>query len=126
MRYTAGLKRPWWEGLAILVERGVHTNHLLATDIVDVGRWFIVNHAKEAEKFGFQPAHLLSQRGLARMWAPGMWTPAHVRFEAKTIIYPVASGIVIARQAMPDGSCAIITGERLTAIRERHLALQHV
>lgn len=126
-RYTAGLQRPWWEGLADLILRGdIAPSHTDATDIVDVARWFIVNHAKRAEKFGWQPAHLLGKRGLARMWAPAMFSPVHVRFEHRVIVYPMVSGLVIGRLAMPDGSCALIKGEELTALRGRHLALEEI
>lgn len=119
------LKRPWWDRYGEIRTKsveGLPTD--IAMDFLDICHSFIQQHAAEAERHGWQPAHLLGPKGIGRAWALIRFFPTSIRWEPMTMIYPSPSHTVIfARRAHRNGSTSIIMGEDYLALCTRHVAM---
>ena len=108
-----GLLRPWWAAYGKVTTRPIEgLPHDVAGSFLRVCEGFIRTHAKEAERFGWQPAHLFGPKGLGRSWALVEFMPLAVRWEDMAMLYPSPTGtFMFARQAHRDGRVSLICGE---------------
>lgn len=86
----------------------------------DVAFAFIWHYAIDAERFGWQPAHLLKPTGLAERWMH-VGCPSEIAFERLGMLVLMGED-VYGYQACPDGSVALLRGDDFTAMQARHMA----
>lgn len=117
------LKHDWWGGFDRMRARDdSYISGLEHEEYLWIAGLFIQRFAEQAEASGWQPAHLLGDRGLARRWAPTLLMPSHIAWEWRRMLF-VDEGLPIALQAEADGSVNLVAGEDYTAFKGRQLSL---
>lgn len=114
----------WWDALARWKLRPTRLTPFMHEHRCLIAEVFIPRYWRAATANGWQPAHLLHDRGLTSRWA-GFGPPAAIAWEPHLMLFPCATQ-TMALRAMPDGSVQPLRGGELTAMRGRHIAAEQV
>ena len=122
------LRRPWWDRYGEVAFRTPsYVPSWSRTAYLATCSTFISEHAAEAERHGWQPAHLMGPRGLGMAWVgtpdsfEAWWCPERIAWGRHTMLY-VLRGTPVVRRASRDGAIQLVTGGAYVAELERCLA----